>query len=135
MAQMAMPTLTMTDLTMTDEVRAATKAFAAALAETREWQDFEDAAVAFKHDRAAQEAVRLFQEKQRSLQMMQQLGLLEQQELDELNRLRDAMMNQPRVRAYVDAQNELTLLCQAASQELSAAIGLDFAGACAPGCC
>jgi cell fate (sporulation/competence/biofilm development) regulator YlbF (YheA/YmcA/DUF963 family) len=135
MAQIATPTLTTTDLTITDEVRTAVKAFAAALAETREWQDFEDAAVAFKHDHAAQEAVRWFQEKQRSLQMMQQLGMLEQKELDELNRLRDTMMNQPRVRAYVDAQNELTLLCQEASKEISAAIGLDFAGACAPGCC
>jgi len=135
MAQMTMPTPTLTDLKITDEVLAATKAFAAALAETREWQNFEDAAVAFKHAPAAQEAVRSFQEKRRSLQMMQQLGMLEQKELEELNRLRDAMMDQPRVRAYVDAQNELTLLCQAASQELSAAIGLDFAGACAPGCC
>lgn len=135
MTRIATPTKTMEDLKMTDEVRAATKAFAAALAETREWQDFEDAAVAFKHDHAAQETVRWFQEKQRSLQMMQQLSMLEQKELDELNRLRDAMMNQPRVRAYVDAQNELTLLCQAAAKELSAAIGLDFAGACAPGCC
>ena len=135
MAQMAMPTLTMTDLAMTDEVRAAAKAFAAALAETPEFQAFEEGAVAFKQDRAAQEAVRVFQEKQRSLQMMQQLGLLEQKELDELNRLRDTMMNQPRVRAYVDAQNELTLLCQAAAKELSETVGLDFASACAPGCC
>ena len=135
MAQTATPTQAMTDLAMADEVRAATKAFTAALAETREWQDFEDAADAFKHNRAAQEAVRVFQEKQRSLQMMQQLGLLEQKELDELNRLRDTMMNQPRVRAYVDAQNELTLLCQAAAKELSETVGLDFASACAPGCC
>ncbi len=135
MAQMAMPTLTMTDLAMTDEVRAAAKAFAAALAETPEFQAFEEGAVAFKQDRAAQEAVRVFQEKQRSLQMMQQLGMLEQKELDELNRLRGAMMNQPSVRAYVDAQNELILLCQAAAKELSEAIGLDFASACAPGCC
>ena len=141
MAQMVMPTETMTDLAMTDQVRAATKAFAEALAETPEFQAFEEGAVAFKQDRAAQEAVRVFQEKQRSLQMtevtlvMQQLGMLEQKELDELNRLRGAMMNQPSVRAYVDAQNELTLLCQAAAKELSEAIGLDFASACAPGCC
>jgi cell fate (sporulation/competence/biofilm development) regulator YlbF (YheA/YmcA/DUF963 family) len=135
MAQTATPTQTMADLALTAEVRAAVQTFAAALADTPEWQTFEDAAIAFKHDRAAQEAVRVFQEKQRSLQMMQQLGMLEQKELNELDCLRDAMMDQPRVRAYVDAQNELTLLCQAAAKELSEAIGLDFASACAPGCC
>lgn len=135
MAQMAVPTLTTADLAMTDEVRAATTAFAEALAETPEFQAFEDAAVAFRQDRTAQEAVRLFQEKQRSLQMMQQLGMLTQGELDELKRLREAMVNQPHVRAYVGAQDELMLVSQAAAQELSEAIGLDFAGACAPGCC
>jgi cell fate (sporulation/competence/biofilm development) regulator YlbF (YheA/YmcA/DUF963 family) len=132
---MTMLTSPLTQLTLAEDVRAAARAFAAALAETPEFQTFEESSVAFKQDPAAQAAVRAFQEKQRSLQMMQQLGMLEEKELDELNRLRDAMMNQPRVRAFVDAQNELTLVFQAASQELSAAIGLDFAGACAPGCC
>ena len=135
MAQMVMPTETMTDLGMTDQVQAATKAFAEALAGTPEFQTFEDAAVAFRQDRAAQQAVRLFQEKQRSLQMMQQLGMLKDDELAELKRMREAMVNHPRVRAYIEAQDELMLVCQAAARELSEAIGLDFAGACAPGCC
>lgn len=121
--------------TINDDVRIPARAFAEALADTPEFHVFEDAAVAFKHDRAAQEAVRLFQGKQRSLQMMQQLGMLEQTQMNELNRLRDAMVNQPSVRAYVDAQNDLILLCQAVAKELSAAIELDFAGACASGCC
>ncbi len=117
------------------DVDSAAKAFAVALAETPEFQAFEDAAVAFRQDRAAQGAVRLFQEKQRSLQMMQQLGMLTQDEMDEMKRLREAMIEQPSVRAYVEAQDELMLVCQAASRELSEVIGLDFAGACAPGCC
>ena len=113
----------------------AVKAFAHALADTPELEAFEERYVAFKHDRAAQDATRLFQEKQRSLQMIQQLGMLEQKELDELKHLREAMKNQPSIHAYVDAQNELMLLCQAAAQELSAAIDLDFASACTSGCC
>ena len=129
-----MSTQTITPVIEAD-VDGAAKAFAAALAETPEFQAFEDAAVAFKQDRAAQGAVRLFQEKQRSLQMMQQLGMLTQDELNELERLRGAMIAQPSVRAYVEAQDELMLVCQAASRELSEVIGLDFAGACAPGCC
>jgi cell fate (sporulation/competence/biofilm development) regulator YlbF (YheA/YmcA/DUF963 family) len=121
--------------TITDDVRIPARAFAEALADMPEFHAFEDAAVVFKHDRAAQEAVRQFEEKQRALQMIQQLGVLEQAELNELDRLRHAMVNQPRVRAYVDAQNDLILLCQAAAKELSAAIELDFAGACASECC
>ena len=121
--------------TITDDVRIASAAFAAALADTPEFRAFEERYGAFKHDRAAQEAVRLFQEKQQSLQMAQQLETLTPDELTVLNLLRNAMMNQPSVHAYVDAQNELMLLCQAAAQELSATIGLDFASACASGCC
>lgn len=132
MVQSATATITPT---ITDDVRIPARAFAEALADTPEFHAFEDAAVAFKHDRPAQEAMRLFQEKQRSLRMMQQLGMLEQAQLDELDHLRDAMVNQPTVRAYVDAQNDLILLCQAVAKELSAAIELDFAGACASGCC
>ncbi len=53
----------------------------------------------------------------------------------ELKRLRETMMSQPSVQAYVDAQNELMLVCQAAAQELSAVIGLDFANACISSSC
>ncbi len=120
---------------LTDEVRTAAQSFAQALAETPEFEAFEEAATAFRQDGAAQQAVRLFQEKQRSLQMTQQLNMLTQDELDELKRLRQAMMEQPRVRAYVESQNALSLLCQAAALELSQVIDLDFARACAPGCC
>ncbi len=124
-----------TGTVLTEEVRAAAKAFAELLSETPEFQAFEEAAVAFRQDRAALESVRLFQEKQRSLQMMQQLNMLAEDELAELKRLRQAMMDQPSVRAYVESQNALTELCQAAAKELSQTIDLDFARACAPGCC
>ncbi|CAG0947997.1 hypothetical protein ANRL1_04806 [Anaerolineae bacterium] len=123
------------ELTLDSQVSDAIQAFAQILADTPEFQTFEENYREFKHDRAAQEAVRVFQEKQRSLQMMQQLGMLEQPELDELKHLREAMMNQPRVQAYLDAQNALMLLCQSVAQELSAAIGLDFANACTASCC
>jgi cell fate (sporulation/competence/biofilm development) regulator YlbF (YheA/YmcA/DUF963 family) len=116
-------------------VREAATAFAQVLADTLEFRAFEESYQAFRHDRAAQEAVHLFEEKQRSLQMMQQLGVVEQSERAELNHLREAMMNEPTVRAYVEAQDELMLLCQAVVKEMNEAIGLDFASACATSCC
>lgn len=127
---------TMPDLTVTeDEVRDAVNAFADALAETREFETFQQAALKFQRDPDAQQVVRAFQEKQRSLQMMQQLGMLSEQELSELRRLRRAMADQPRVRAYLNAQELLKRVCQISAQEISNEINLDFAGACAPGCC
>lgn len=131
---MTIPTQTRTDTAET-ELHAAIEAFATALAETPEFHAFEEAAVVFKHDRAAQQAVRLFQEKQRSLQFMQRLGTLTPGELDELKALRQAMIDTPSVRAYVEAQDNLIPICQAAAQEISTVIGLDFANACASGCC
>ncbi len=117
------------------EVQTAVAAFAAALAETPEFQAFEEAAVVFKGDQIARQAVRLFQEKLKSLQLMQQLGAVTPEELEELKQLRQAMMDQPSVRAYVESQDELIRVCQAAAQEISGVIGLDFANACVPGCC
>lgn len=139
MSQIATPVPATANLAMTQEVGAAAKAFAAALADTPEFRAFEESYHAFKHDRAAQEVVRHVEDKQRMLQMMQRLGKLEQNELDELSRLRETMMSQPVVSAYVDAQNELIELCQTVVREISDAIDLDFAGACAApsasGCC
>ena len=122
-------------LTLDSHVSEAIQVFAQALANTSEFQTFDENYHAFKHDPAAQQTVRLFQEKQRSLKMMQQLGMLEQSELDELKRLRELMTNQPSVQAYMDAQNALILLCQAATQELNATIGLDFANVCTSSSC
>lgn len=128
-------TFTDTGTVLTEQVQAAVKTFAEALAEMPEFQQFEEAAMAYRKDFDALQSVRLFQEKQRSLQMLQQLDLLKDDELAELKRMRQAMMDQPSVRAYVEAQDALMLLCQAATQELSQIIDLDFARACAPGCC
>ncbi len=126
---------TQTQTEVTAEVQAAVANFAAALAETTEFQAFEEAAVVFNKDQAARQAVRLFQEKQKSMQLMQQLGAVTSAELQELKQARQAMMDQPSVRAYVESQEELIRVCQAAAQEISGVIGLDFASACARGCC
>ncbi len=129
-----MVTIIATDVTDA-AVRAAIQEFAQALADTPQFHAFEEAAVAFNQDRAARQAVRVFQEKQRSLQMMQQLGAITQPELDELKQLQQAMLGYPSVSAYVEAQEDLVQVCQAAAQEISGVLGLDFAGSCSSGCC
>ncbi len=116
-------------------VHAAIEGFAEALVDTPQFHAFEEAADAFNQDRAARQAVKRYQEKQRSLQMMQQLGAVTQPELDELKTLQQAMLDHPTFSAYRDAQDGVIKLCQAAAKEVSAVIGLDFASACTPSCC
>jgi cell fate (sporulation/competence/biofilm development) regulator YlbF (YheA/YmcA/DUF963 family) len=117
------------------DVRAAAKAFAAAVAETPEFQAFEQSAYRLRHDSEAQRVIQAFQEKQRSLGMMRQLGALDEGQLAELDRLYDEMMANPTVQAYSTAQAVLVEMCQAANAEISRAVGLDFAASCAPACC
>jgi len=117
------------------DVRATAKAFAAAVAETPEFQAFEQSAYKLRHDSAAQRAIQAFQERQRSLGMMRQLGMLNEAQLEEIDRLHREMMADPTVQAYSTAQAVLLEMCQAAEAEISRAIGLDFAASCAPGCC
>jgi cell fate (sporulation/competence/biofilm development) regulator YlbF (YheA/YmcA/DUF963 family) len=117
------------------EVQMAAHAFAQALAESAEFQAFEQASERLRQDETAQQAILAFQNKQQSLQMMLRLNAVSQQDQAELERLQQGFLTQPSVAAYLLAQEELNLLCQAAANQLSEQIGLSFTAACGPGCC
>src|SRR5450759_5142405 len=119
-------------------VQTATKAFAAALAATPEFQAYEEASFAMRQDHMAQWAVQAFQEKQQSLQIIQQLGGAAQElqkDVDELARLQHDMLSHTTVEAHMKAQSDLVQLCRMAAKELGQEIGLDFVSACRSGCC
>lgn len=117
------------------EALQAAREFAAVLAETAEYRAFDEAQLQLRQDMAAQEAIRAFQGKQQALGWRLQLGMLEDADREELQRLQQTMLNQPSIRAYVEAQERLSLLCQEAAGLISEIIGLDFAASCGPGCC
>lgn len=117
------------------EALQAAREFAAVLAETAEYQAFDVAQLRLRQDPAAQAAIRAFQGKQQALGWQLQLGLLGDAEREELQRLQQAMVAEPAVRAYVEAQERLSLLCQEAAGLISEVIGLNFAASCGPGCC
>lgn len=127
-------TPTMTD-TATAEVRAAARAFTQALAETPAFKAFEEAGAMLDNDVPAQQAIAAYQARQQSLQMMLQLNAVSPEERAELNRLQQAMLAEPGVVAYLQAQDNLVILCRAAADLLSERIGLNFAAACRSGCC
>jgi cell fate (sporulation/competence/biofilm development) regulator YlbF (YheA/YmcA/DUF963 family) len=112
----------------------AAREFAAALAETVEYEAFERAQRALQRDAAAQKAIRAFREKQQALDWELQVGLVPDADREELQRLEQAMLALPTVQAYVDAQERLGRLCGELVGLISDAIGLDFAGGCGPGC-
>ena len=123
------------EATPAEEARAAARAFAQALAETAEFQAFEERTGRLRNDEAAQRAMQAFQSKQQSLQMLSMLNAVAAEEQAELDHLRQAFFSEPAVVAYLKAQEDLTAVCQAAADLLSRRIGLSFAAACGPGCC
>jgi cell fate (sporulation/competence/biofilm development) regulator YlbF (YheA/YmcA/DUF963 family) len=124
----------MTD-TNDGEIDQAISEFAMALTEADVFQDFEVASHNLRQDQEAQGAIRAFQEKQNSLQMMLMLNAAPPEDQQELERLRDAFVSNPTVAAYMEAQENLTNACQAVAQILNESTGLNFSTACGPGCC
>jgi cell fate (sporulation/competence/biofilm development) regulator YlbF (YheA/YmcA/DUF963 family) len=117
------------------DIEQTVREFAMALTEADVFQDFEVAAHNLRQDQEAQGAIRAFQEKQNSLQMMLMLNAVSTEDQQELERLRDAFISNPTVAAYMEAQENLTNACQAVAQILNESTGLNFSTACGPGCC
>ncbi len=113
----------------------AARDFAEALSETPQFQAFEQAAHAFRKDTAAQQAIKTYQEKERSLRGLKMLNALSPEQTDELEQLQNAFNSMPVVQEYAKAQSELITLCQVLGDGLSEATGLNYAAACSSGCC
>jgi cell fate (sporulation/competence/biofilm development) regulator YlbF (YheA/YmcA/DUF963 family) len=116
-------------------VKQAARNFAAVLAETPQFKAFEQAADRFQQDPLAQEALRLYQEKQTSWRALLMLHALSPEQQTELENLQRAFVNQPVVQEYLKAQVELATLCQTVGDRLSESLGLNYAAACGVSCC
>jgi cell fate (sporulation/competence/biofilm development) regulator YlbF (YheA/YmcA/DUF963 family) len=123
------------EIAPTSVVLQAARDFAAALAETPQFKTFEQAAFAFRQDRAAQQAMQAYQKKQQSLRALVMLNALSPEQHDELEHLQNAFTSQPIEQEYFNAQTELTSLCQVLGDALSQSIGLNYAVACGVSCC
>ncbi len=116
-------------------VSQAARDFARALAATPQFQAFEEAEHKLRTDMTAQSVIGAYQSKQQSMRMTMMLNTATAKELAELKRLQKAFLDNPTVAAYMQAQAEVTALCQAAADQLSRQIGLSFTAACGPSCC
>ena len=122
-------------LVMGEQVAQTARDFAEALSETPQFQAWEQAAWALRQDQAAQAMAQKLQTMQRELEPLLMLGAASGEQRSELERLRSAYLALPTVTAYVQAEDDLRTLCQAANTVLSQAAGLDFAANCVSGCC
>ncbi len=86
--------------------------FAAALAETPQFQAFEQASERFRQDQAAQQAMQAYQQKQQSLRALLMLNAGSADQRAELERLQSVFNNQPVVQEFFAAQTDLAGLCQ-----------------------
>ena len=120
------------DIAPPEVVQQAAHDFAAALVAAPQFKAFEEAAHAFQQDKAAQTALRAYQAKQQSLQMMLMLNAVNAEDRTELTRLYQAFAGRPSFQAYVP---DLKAMCQEVGDLLSQHIGFDFAASCASGGC
>ena len=129
------PLLIDLEIASPSSVLQAARVFATALAQTRQFQAYEQAEQGLRGDLDAQRVLGAYQSKQTSLRMALMLNAVSPEERAELERLHQAFMAQPTVAAYMQAQADLMALCEAAAKLLSQHIGLSFSAACGSGCC
>ncbi len=117
-------------------VMQAARHFAEALAETPQYQAFEQALFTFRQDAQAQNAIQEFQKKQASLKGLMMLNAVSAEDRAVLQALADRVNQQPSVIAYNQALTALVAISQDLGDLLSKAIGLDYASVCRiGGCC
>jgi cell fate (sporulation/competence/biofilm development) regulator YlbF (YheA/YmcA/DUF963 family) len=116
-------------------VKQAAHDFAAALAESQQFKDFEQTAYRFRRDEDAQKDMQAYREKQQELRPLIQRNAVPPTAQAELEHLHDAWLAHPSVLEYLEAQAELVGLCQSLGDLLSEMVGFDFPAACASSCC
>ncbi len=122
------------DLAPSTACRRAVRDFSTALVETPQFQAFEQASAALNSDAAAQFAMKVHQAKLQSLRTMLMLNAVSDGDRAELENLRQAVLAQPAVSAYVDAEQALIALLQAVAEVVSEGIDMPFAVS-RSGCC
>jgi len=117
------------------EVKQAAHDFAAALAETQPFKNYEQATFRFHQDAAAQKDMQAYREKQQSLRPLLKKNAVNPPDQAELEHLHDAWLGHASVLEYLEAQEELVAYCQSLGDLLTEMLGLDFPGTCVTSCC
>jgi cell fate (sporulation/competence/biofilm development) regulator YlbF (YheA/YmcA/DUF963 family) len=109
--------------------------FAAVLAESQQFKNYEESTLRFRQDEAAQKDMQAYREKQQSLRPLIKINAVNPTDQAELERLYNAWIAHSSVLEYLEAQSVLTALCQSLGDMLSEMLGMDFSTASAVSCC
>lgn len=105
-----------------------------AIADTPEYQRFEEAKAAVEGDEDAQEKIREFERLRQEFALARQTGEATQEDVMRIQEAQQELHSIPVMEAYIEAQDELEARLEDLNRAVSAPLAVDF-GQQAGGCC
>ena len=104
------------------------------IAETPEYERFEEARAAVQRDEAVQEQIDEFEQLRAEFMQARQTGQATNAELQRVQEAQDELHSMPVMSEYLEAQDELADTLEAVNEAISEPLAVDFGGE-AGGCC
>ncbi|MFZ6020681.1 MAG: YlbF family regulator [Chloroflexota bacterium] len=123
------------ELTPTSVVLESARQYAGVFKSTPQYQNFVNAYNRFLGDETAQQTLYQLRQKQEEVRNQRLSSPVSEADQAEIKRLEQIFYEQPSVKHYLEAQNDLLALAQNQGDTLSEALGLDFAAVCRRGGC
>lgn len=119
------------------EVLEAARAFARAIGESSQFREYEQAAGSMRDDTAARALLEEYQEARQAIQIFQGWSGGSSARTVQFRELEEKVLRHPKLRKYLEAQEELVLAFQKLNISLRDELGFDFARLARPagGCC
>ena len=105
-----------------------------AIAETPEYEAFEETKAAVEADDDVQEQIATFQERRDHYMHARQMGNATEENLRKVQEAQEELHSMPKMASYLDAQEELQERLEAVNEAISEPLAVDFGGE-AGGCC
>ncbi|WP_227354449.1 YlbF family regulator [Haladaptatus salinisoli] len=105
-----------------------------AIADTPEYQQFEEAKAAVEADEDAQEKIREFERLRQEFMLARQTGEATQEDVTKVQEAQQELHSLPVMEEYLEAQDELDARLEDLNRAVSAPLAVDF-GQQAGGCC
>lgn len=104
------------------------------IAETAEYERFEEARAAVQRDEEVQERIDEFEQLRAEFMQARQTGQATNDDLQRVQEAQDELHSMPVMSEYLDAQDELEETLEAVNEAISEPLAVDFGGE-AGGCC
>lgn len=104
------------------------------IAESTEYQQFEEAKEAVENDAEAQERVKEFEQLRQEFMLARQTGEATQEDVEKVREAQEDLHELPVMAEYMEAQDELESTLEAVNEAISEPLAVDF-GEQGGGCC